>query len=319
MDRDGFGVQASRHDETERDMKSLGFRCFSRVVRSLGGKGLGLARVPGLIRLHDWVYGRLRPSGIVLLDVHGSKMFFDTELDTPLRSLVTVGTYEALETKVFQSLLRPGMVVADIGANIGYYSLISARAVGADGLVFSFEPDPRNYGLLARSIRKNAYTNIVASQIALSDRKGKITLYADALNAGNSSLGRENVQSELRSYEVETETLDDFILREGRGRKIDLVKMDVQGAEGLVLRGAGQVFSNESLIVMMELEPEKLRILGTAPSALLDELLALGFRIRIMDSDRGKIEDTSVGEILTACESAGYVNLLLEKTHRNNL
>src|SRR5580698_8080107 len=227
-------------------MKSLVFRCFSRVVRSLGGKGLGLARVPGLNRLHDWVYGRLRPSGIVVLDVHGSKMFFDTDVNTPLRSLVTIGTYEALETKVFQSLLRPGMVVADIGANIGYYSLISSRAVGAGGMVFSFEPDPRNYGLLARSIQKNGYTNILASQIALSDRSGKMTLYADALNAGNSSLGRENVQSELRSYEVETETLDAFILRAGRGRKIDIVKMDVQGAEGLVLRGAREVFGNES-------------------------------------------------------------------------
>ncbi len=253
-----------------------------------------------------------------MLDVQGSKMFFDTELDTPLRSLVTIGTYEALETRVFQSLLRPGMVVADIGANIGYYSLISSRAVGAGGMVFSFEPDPRNYGLLARSIQKNGYTNILASQIALSDRSGKLTLYADALNAGNSSLGRENIQTELRSFEVETETLDNFILREGKGRKIDIVKMDVQGAEGLVLRGARQVFSNESLIVMMEFEPEKLRILGTDPSALLDELLALGFRVRIMDSDQGTVGDTTVGEILAACESAGYVNLLLEKTRQSN-
>lgn len=123
-------------------MKSLVFRCFRRVVRSLGGKGLGLARVRGLYRLYDWVYGRLRPSGILLLDVQGSKMFFDTELDTPLRSLVTIGTYEASETKVFQSLLRPGMVVADIGANIGYYSLISSRAVGAGGKVFSLSRTP---------------------------------------------------------------------------------------------------------------------------------------------------------------------------------
>ena len=205
------------------------------------------------------------------------------------------------------------MVVADIGANIGYYSLLASRAVGDTGLVFAFEPDPRNYELLRRSIQANGYTNIVARQLALSDKKGSITLYADALNAGNSSLGRENIQRELRSFEVETETLDDFILREAGGRKIDVIKMDVQGAEGLVLRGAGQVLNSDSLIVMIEFEPEKLKTLRTEPAALLHELLALGFRARIMDSDRGRIEDATVEEILAAATSAGYVNLLLNK------
>ena len=294
-------------------MKSLVFQSFKGVVRLLGGNGLGLARIPGLQALHNWFYQRLRPSGIIVLDVHGSKMFFDTDLRTPLHSLVTAGTYEALETKAFQSLLRPGMVVADIGANIGYYSLLASRAVGDTGLVFAFEPDPRNYELLRRSIQANGYTNIVARQLALSDKKGSITLYADALNAGNSSLGRENIQRELRSFEVETETLDDFILREAGGRKIDVIKMDVQGAEGLVLRGAGQVLNSDSLIVMIEFEPEKLKTLRTEPAALLHELLALGFRARIMDSDRGRIEDATVEEILAAATSAGYVNLLLNK------
>ena len=294
-------------------MKKVIFECFRKMIRAVSGKGLGLARVPGLQQLSDWFSRRLSPKGIVLLDVHGSKMFFDTDLETPLRTLITFGTYEPFETRIFQSLLRPGMVVADIGANIGYYSLISAKAVGDSGRVFAFEPDPRNYDLLLRSIQANGYTNVVPRKMALSDKKGSITLYADSLNAGNSSLGQSNIQREGGSYEVETDTLDSFILAEGKGRKIDLIKMDVQGAEGMVLEGARGLLTNGSLALMMEFEPDKLQALSADPAELLRRLRGFGFRVRMLDSVQGKIIEGTDSMVLATCASEGYVNLLLEK------
>jgi FkbM family methyltransferase len=283
------------------------------VSRKLAGRGMGLARLPGVQPVYDWICRRIEPDGIVEVDVHGSRMFFDTRLETPLRSLLSVGTYEAFETKVFQSLLRPGIVVADIGANIGYYTLISARAAGDTGLVLAFEPDPRNFALLRRSVEANGYRNVSAQQMALSNRSGSLTLYADAVNAGNSTLGRGNVLRELCQYTVKTETLDDFMAREGRNRRIDLIKMDVQGAEGLVLQGASGVLHSSPLTMMMEFEPDKLESLSTDPAELLVRLADYGFRTKIIDGKRAAVREATQAEILAVSAQRGYVNLLLEK------
>jgi FkbM family methyltransferase len=255
----------------------------------------------------------MRPKGIVLLSVHGSKMFYDLDVASPLRSLVTLGTYEAFETRVFQSLLRPGAVVVDIGANIGYYTLLAAKAVGPEGLVLAVEPDPRNYELLIRSIEVNGYQNVIPLRMALTDRRGEVTLYADAINAANTSLASGNVQTELCRYTVEAGTLDELVLRYGGGREVNLIKMDVQGAEELVLRGARQVLEAGQAAIMMEFEPAKLEALGADPEQLLNYLRGLGFGIQVLDAERGAICRLNVGEIVDRSRLAGYCNLLVER------
>jgi len=295
-------------------LKQFLFQSFRRTVAFISGRGLSLSKIPIVEALYERVYWALRPHGVVLLSVHGSKMYYDTNLKGPLYSLVTMGTYERYETEVFQSMLRLGMTVVDIGANVGYYALLAARGVGAEGRVFAFEPDPRTYELMSKSVEANGYRNILVFRKALADRTGTLWLYADALNAGNSTLARENVQSLLDTYEVEIQPLDAFLEENAGGHKVDLIKMDVQGAEGLVLKGATRLLrEGGSLKIMMEFEPEKLAAMGTNPSGLLQELVGYGFRIHLIDADARSCRALSLAEIEDLSRLQGYANLLLER------
>jgi FkbM family methyltransferase len=90
------------------------------------------------------------------------------------------------------------MTVVDIGANIGYYSLIAAEPIGTDGKVYAFEPDPDNYALLVRNVELNGYRNVETVEKAVSSESGFVTLYIDRSNFGNRSLGKNNILDDGR-------------------------------------------------------------------------------------------------------------------------
>ena len=110
-------------------MKTLLFRLFRGVARLIGGRGLRLYAHPGLMRLYDRIYGRLRPSGIIPVKIGDSTLFFDSDVQSPLETLVISGTFEAFESEIFLSMIRPEMVVLDIGANVGYYTVIAVQVL----------------------------------------------------------------------------------------------------------------------------------------------------------------------------------------------
>jgi len=88
-------------------------------------------------------------------------MYIDSRDTTVGTSLLKWGFFEKYETKLFKKSIKRGMVVLDIGANIGYYTLLAARLVGDEGKVFAFEPDPYNYSLLRKNIEANRYNNVI--------------------------------------------------------------------------------------------------------------------------------------------------------------
>ena len=96
------------------------------------------------------------------------------------------GVYEPCETEFVMNEIKKGDVVLDIGANIGYYTLIFARLVGEEGKVFAFEPDPENFALLKKNVEINGYHNVVLVQKAISNKTGKIRLFKfDDFKAGH--------------------------------------------------------------------------------------------------------------------------------------
>ena len=106
--------------------------------------------------------------------VEGHKMFLDS-VDT--FHLCTNGYHEPIETDLIKKHVKRGDVVLDLGANIGYFTLILPRLVGEEGKVFAFEPDPENFALLKKNVEINSYQNVVLVQKAVSNRNGKATLY----------------------------------------------------------------------------------------------------------------------------------------------
>ncbi|MBU4490449.1 MAG: FkbM family methyltransferase [Actinobacteria bacterium] len=162
---------------------------FKKMANSLSGRGLG--RIPGssvIRRIIARVNEALKPGGVVLIERQGSKMFVDADDEGMVPHLLVDGVYEEFETELYKKSIRPDMVIVDIGANFGYYSLIGARLLNAGGMVYAFEPEPHNYEMLLKNIEINGYSNIIPVRKAISNRGGINRLYVDRKNLGGHSL-----------------------------------------------------------------------------------------------------------------------------------
>ncbi len=187
------------------------------------------------------------------------------------QALFLYGTFEISETRLIQSFLRPGMTFVDVGANIGYYTLIAARLVEETGLVHCFEPnDPMRLKLEA-NIRRNGFGNVVVHGEAVARETGEVSFYASTwdANQGTSSIlpgsGRGAMQK------VRSVTLDDFVATLA-GRRVDLIKMDIEGAEIFAIEGGRRALG------ATDAPPLIFEAADLAPVA--EALRALGYQIR---------------------------------------
>jgi FkbM family methyltransferase len=183
------------------------------------------------------------------------------------------GCYEANELAFLARTLRPGMTVVDAGANEGLYTLLAARCVGPTGSVWAFEPSSREFDRLRYNVENNELSNVRLFRIALGDSPAEQDLLiAAAEHAGQSTLGRFAYESvgNLGRERVPIQKLDDLVQQHGLNR-LDLLKVDVEGAEGRLLRGARNTLRDLRPLVLFEvLEPALLNQGDT-----LDELLRI--------------------------------------------
>jgi FkbM family methyltransferase len=187
------------------------------------------------------------------------------------------GKYEPETTHYFEGSLHPGMVAVDLGASIGYYSLLFAKKVGDTGRVYAFEPQPSNCNVFRQSVHANGYDNIVTIvEKCVSDRPGLVTLhFTEAGDEGASLYGREEVSG--RQLVVEAVTLDKFFESEG-WPKVHVMKMDIEGAEKAALEGMRVlVAKNPYLKLVIEFHPEVQAAVGISPTEYFDTLIELGF------------------------------------------
>lgn len=158
--------------------------------------------------------------------------------------------YEMETQEALRKLIKPGMTVLDIGANTGYFSLLMADLVGPSGSVYCFEPFPGNFELLKTNVQSNGLAQVHIFLLALSDRCGSAVLSVNPINDGGHSLGDLTHNPDLAGYDqdklmenVQTETLDSF-LHQQKIPRVDVVKIDVEGAETLVFAGAANLLSS---------------------------------------------------------------------------
>lgn len=210
------------------------------------------------------------------------------------------GDYESFTVELFKSHLKAGMTVVDVGAHIGFYTLLSARLVGSRGKVYSFEPDPFNYQCLDLNIRKNDYKNVNAIQKALSNKSENVTLYQSS-GTISSSLGDRNMPSSLfKGFSVKKICVQSTILdSELENSPIDLIKLDIEGAEPLALQGMSKtLYKNQNLILFIEINPSALYSLKTSPEFLIRSLKRFDFDIAFIDERRNELipltEKTSI-------------------------
>lgn len=184
---------------------------------------------------------------------------------------------EKREMALLRTLVEPGMTIADIGANVGFYAVQMGQWVGAGGRVLAFEPDPFTFELLRRRTSVAAPANLEVRQFALGEARGTATLYCSAYNRADNRVGQRHDEPNVEAIQIEVRTLDEYLAERGLPG-VDALKIDVQGLEAQVLRGAEQTIRRVRWI-WLEFSPDHLRGAGTDPEAFLESLGALGMKV----------------------------------------
>ena len=263
---------------------------------------VGVLRAPAL-----WLLGKRQPDRVELdgcsYQVHPRDFGVTLELHS-------TGDYEQGTRRCIFEMLKPGMTFVDIGAHVGLFSVPAAARVGPSGRVFAFEPDPSNRQLLEANIESNDVPNVVVVPMAVAECEDRMQLHCSPYNTGDHQLycsarGR-------RTVEVDVTRLDTYMDQQGGG--VDLIKMDVQGAEGRVLQGmTGVMDANPKLTLIVELSPWMLRDIGDDPLLILRDLSDRGFELSTMDEATGITTSGSAEEILDRCGERAYLNVVARR------
>jgi FkbM family methyltransferase len=269
----------------------------------------GLEKFQNLRNTYGFLYS-LFGKGIILIETQGHKMYLDLRDRGVCKQLLLHGVHEKCATELCKHVIKKGDIIVDVGAHVGYYTLLFARLVGEKGKVFAFEPDPENFALLMRNIEANEYRNVVAVRKAVSNKSEIAKLFLCPDNTGDHRI--HNSCDSRQSIEVETTSLDEFF--KNKCSKIDLIKMDIEGAEMLALQGSTKLLEkNESLQIITEFWPRSLRIFGFSPKEYLDELTERGFKLYVINENVQRIQPLTLDLQEELCENERWRGLFCKK------
>jgi FkbM family methyltransferase len=215
--------------------------------------------------------------GKIYLNIHESHMMLARAL----------GIYEYDKTQTIKNRLKPGQTFIDIGANKGDFTLLAAQLVGRQGKVLSFEPEPDNFSWLKKSIELNKYQNVITYDVALGSSNQDVTLYLGQKSGWHSLVPPDQGGTVQDSITVTGSTLDSVLGTLGN-KQVDMIKIDVEGAELEVLRGAQATLKyNPEIILLIDIHPHK----GVNPADVCDLLRQHDLKIFDMPPPNDKITD----------------------------
>jgi FkbM family methyltransferase len=223
------------------------------------------------------------------LGVTSDRIRFVCDLhDAIAREACFMGYYEPQETALVRHLLRPGMCFVDVGANWGYYTLLAADIVGNDGRVVALEPHPELFRCLEANVSRNGLPQVVALRVAVADSEGEMNLAGFADEAENSGISRltEKPEAGVQNFRVRTRLLEN-LLDECGVDVVDLLKMDIEGGEGVVLPTMRDgLRRGRYRHLLLEVHPSALREQGLSAAELIGEILEFGYRAWQLDHSR---------------------------------
>jgi len=239
------------------------------------------------------------------------------------KGIAEQGIWESYETQLFMQRLKPGINVVDVGANIGYYSVIAADQLAGSGYIAAFEPDPENYQLLQKNLQHNQFDAIDAVKVdavhaGLAGQDSEGELFLSDSNFGDHQIYDAGEGRASRSIRL----LNGSDYLQQKIQHIDLLKIDTQGAESAVIAGLLPLLQNsgDKLSIIIEFWPYGLRQSGSSAHQLVDMLSSLNLPIRIIDHlDRNLLHCTEqqlrewVDMVETNPQDQGFMNILLGK------
>lgn len=241
----------------------------------------------------------------------GDYIFYAKRLDRVLALwLFKYRALEDAETRLFTSMVKPGWTVVDVGANLGYYTVLAGKLVGETGKVVAFEPDEENFAMLSKNVAANGLKNAQCVRAAVADKNGMVSLYISEAHSGDHRIYATGERR--KRVEVRTVSLDEFFKP---GERVDFIKMDIQGAEPLALAGMQRVLrDNAHAVLFCEFSPEDLQTAGVSPHLFLEHIRNAGLQHCVIDEKTADKVPASEETIMARCASHyGYINLFLKR------
>lgn len=225
---------------------------------------------------------------VVIKEIDGQLRLFIDLSDQVIGLGILRGTYERSELDFVRRTVKPGQTALDIGAHCGLFTVTMAALVGPTGKVYAFEPLERNAELLERSVIENRFDDrVIVERAAISDRvgQGQLVSLPNALNSGGSYL-LERKADVPPGHVVETVrliALDTYPLR----RPVNFIKIDIEGAEPLALRGAQALLQTDRPIILSELNPIQLKqVSGCSAAEFVSQVESYGYDGHILEGHR---------------------------------
>lgn len=217
---------------------------------------------------------------------------------------------DRFEIELLKKYVKPGSTVLDIGANIGFYADILSNLVGAEGMVHCFEPDATNFKYLQKAV--GAKKNILLNQKAVGAKTEVLKFYTSPnLNVDHRSYEPEEYESVT---EVAAISVDDYLA--GHSRKIDVIKIDIQGFEMQALSGMQHCLkNNEHIVLISEFWPYGLRKAGSSINAYFEALVAYGFIVYLMENSALKKLSSADVQAMSDLGEEHYFNILAQRSH----
>lgn len=209
--------------------------------------------------------------------------------------------------KFFRGLIRPGMTIVDVGASLGIFTLYAVKSLQGDGRVHSFEPTPRTYGLLRSNVQVNGFLEsglVRFYETAVTDSEGTAQLTTFAENSGHNTLFWQYARAE--SVVVKTTRLDTALQSEPR---VDVVKIDAEGAELGILRGMkATIENNPEIHILIEFAPIHLARANVTPEEFLEALRKLELEVSVVDDVTGALRTVPNQELVKAFSANLYLH-----------
>lgn len=234
-------------------------------------------------------------SNVVIKEFDDRLRLFVDLSDQVIGMNIITGCYEQSEVGFVRQVVKPGQTVLDIGANVGFYTIILASLVGPSGKVYAFEPLPRNADLLERSVAENGFEDrVMLERVVVGQTAGsaKLLFEEQTLNSGGSYLFEDGMHlpDGHGIQEVAMVALDDDVLH----RPISFIKIDIEGAEPLAFRGAEEILRTDRPTILSEINVVALkRVSGCTPAQFIAEMQARGYDCHTLKGNKmaGKISD----------------------------
>lgn len=246
------------------------------------------------------------------VEIQGFTFLIDLKSATQ-RYMYYFGDFEPEVRKAISAILRPGDTMVDIGANFGFHTLSAARNVTSTGKIIAFEPLPRAFAQLQQNLALNELHQVVAENLALGDSEIDTVIYTFSNQPDTHASMYVSVGDVSEYFNCKITTLDKYTKENCSTECIRLIKLDVEGHELKVLKGANGILQSMRPHVIVEFNPLTLRSAGTSQQELMSYLWSCNYRLEILSAKHEKTVELWHADQLATQRTVNVHAIPLEK------